>query len=210
MPPPLATLLDGSQVLQHAFEEPIGAIRTTAIATVVGGDLSVDTDHTEDSIRLGDGTSFLSSTTVGPKIGLDVNIINAALEIAIDHDTDSIQIYGTDGSVDRQIKTDTQGRLEIVPTDPNTPEIFNISVPLAGTEASQVLPSGTKRFLIRSRDSASSMQLAFSSGQTNINFLRINRGSVYESPSIDGSGLTLFFQTNQPNTIVEIIAWKLV
>ena len=43
--------------------------------------IDVDLDHTEDSVRLGDGTNFLTSTTVGPDIGLDVNIINASVSI---------------------------------------------------------------------------------------------------------------------------------
>lgn len=46
-----------------------------------GASLEVDLDHTEDSVRLGDGTSFYTSTTVGADIGLDVNLINASIEV---------------------------------------------------------------------------------------------------------------------------------
>jgi hypothetical protein len=38
------------------------------------GDLVIS--HLEDSIQLGDGTNLITSTTVGPKIALDVNIVN--------------------------------------------------------------------------------------------------------------------------------------
>lgn len=32
--------------------------------------------HTDDSIRLGDGTNFITSTSAGSKVALDVNVIN--------------------------------------------------------------------------------------------------------------------------------------
>lgn len=35
-----------------------------------------DLIHTQDSVRLGDGINFLTSTTVGPDVGLDVYILN--------------------------------------------------------------------------------------------------------------------------------------
>lgn len=50
-----------------------------------GGSITVDATnldirdltHVTDSVRLGDGTSFFTSTTVGSDIGLDVNILNS-------------------------------------------------------------------------------------------------------------------------------------
>jgi hypothetical protein len=45
--------------------------------TVDASDLDIrDLTHVSDSIRLGDGTNFLTSTTIGADVGLDVNIIN--------------------------------------------------------------------------------------------------------------------------------------
>lgn len=38
-----------------------------------------DLVHTQDSVRLGDGTSYFTSTTIGSDIGLDVNMINSDL-----------------------------------------------------------------------------------------------------------------------------------
>lgn len=43
--------------------------------------VDVNLSHLNDSVRLGDGTNFLTSTTVGADIGLDVNIINASLTV---------------------------------------------------------------------------------------------------------------------------------
>lgn len=52
-----------------------------------GGSLTVDAVdldirnllHTQDSVRLGDGTDFYTSTTIGPDIGLDVNVIGGTI-----------------------------------------------------------------------------------------------------------------------------------
>lgn len=46
-------------------------------------------NHADDSIRIGNGASLVSATTVGAKVGLDVNVLNA-LELAIESDEDSI------------------------------------------------------------------------------------------------------------------------
>lgn len=43
--------------------------------------LDVALSHVNDSVRLGDGTNFLTSTTVGADIGLDVNLINASIAV---------------------------------------------------------------------------------------------------------------------------------
>lgn len=68
--------LDGNQVLQHAFDEATQTLRTNATLSI-GSGIAVIIDHTNDSIRLGDGTDFITSTTVGADVGLDVNIINS-------------------------------------------------------------------------------------------------------------------------------------
>ena len=74
---------------------------------IAGGvSIEVDLDHTEDSVRLGNGTDFLTSTTVGGDIGLDVNLINASIAVtATDLDirdltaaSDSVQAWAYDGA----------------------------------------------------------------------------------------------------------------
>lgn len=92
-----AAMFDGSG---NALSSTAGALDVN----VASGNLSVDLEHTEDSIRLGDGTNFLTSTTVGADIGLDVNLINASIVVtASDLDirdltqSDEVTVYqGTD------------------------------------------------------------------------------------------------------------------
>ena len=43
--------------------------------------LDVDLTHTNDSVRLGDGTNFLTSHTVGTDIGLDVYFLNSSIDV---------------------------------------------------------------------------------------------------------------------------------
>jgi hypothetical protein len=79
MAPPIQSDLDTSQVLNRVFDEPNGRLRVDANATLTtSGQLEVVIDHTEDSIRLGDGTSFITSTTSGGKVALDVNVIGSS------------------------------------------------------------------------------------------------------------------------------------
>jgi hypothetical protein len=86
-----STLLSGKQSLD------VNVANASIAVTATNLDVR-DLLHTQDSVRLGDGTSFYTSTTVGPDIGLDVNIINAAIttsdaalaNTAVSHEANSI------------------------------------------------------------------------------------------------------------------------
>lgn len=47
-----------------------------SINTNMTGDVTVNISHTDDSIRLGDGTILFTGSTVGGKNGLDINVVN--------------------------------------------------------------------------------------------------------------------------------------
>lgn len=87
------SLLSADQVLQHAYDDATQTLRTTATAVIVGQPITVEIDMADDSVRLGDGTDFFTSTTIGPKVGLDVNVINP-VDIILTNDTN----YGTVGA----------------------------------------------------------------------------------------------------------------
>ena len=68
----------------------------------------------EDSIALCADGNLLTSTTIGADIGLDVNIIGGVpLDVIINEANDSILVYGNDGAVNRKIKTDINGELQV-------------------------------------------------------------------------------------------------
>lgn len=79
-PPP--SPLDGNQVLQHSFCDATGELRVKGTFSAPPGGIEIILDHTEDSVRLGDGTDFFTSTTNGSSVGLDVNLINDEISIA--------------------------------------------------------------------------------------------------------------------------------
>jgi hypothetical protein len=79
-PPP--SKLDGSQVLQGSFDEANGRLRVDATLSP-GGTSEIIIDHADDSIRLGDGTDLVTTTTVGSNVGLDVYIRNTSLPLVL-------------------------------------------------------------------------------------------------------------------------------
>ena len=79
------TKLDSNQVLKQSFDEAndllrVGIVGATLAPIDVGG-MAVQIDHTEDSVRLGNGTYYYTSTTNSGKISLDVNVSNATLAV---------------------------------------------------------------------------------------------------------------------------------
>lgn len=99
---------DGFQVLRSVFDVDKNCLRVCVVeGTTGGGDgFEVVISHTNDSIRLGDGSNYFTSTTIGPKNGLDVNVINSVVVTATDLDirdlnylTDSVTSYSPTQSV---------------------------------------------------------------------------------------------------------------
>lgn len=78
MPFPTSNL-SSENILRDVHDGVTQSLRTTAHATiVVPGGLEVIIDHSSDSIRLGDGTNLVTTTSVSGKVGLDVNILNSS------------------------------------------------------------------------------------------------------------------------------------
>lgn len=78
MAPPTPSLLDFTQILQRVFNEPEGKLRVDSTATVVAGSIECIIDQADDSIRIGDGTNLVTTTSSGGKVALDVNVVSAA------------------------------------------------------------------------------------------------------------------------------------
>lgn len=99
-----STMKDGAGVALTS--SLVGGKQALDVSIVDGVNVEVDLSHLDDSVRLGDGTDFFTSTTVGADIGLDVNIINASIEVtATDLDirdltavSDSVQSHLYDGA----------------------------------------------------------------------------------------------------------------
>lgn len=84
--------------------------------------------------------------------------------------------------------------------------VFNITIPTAGTEDSFTFPENTRSFTIKARGQ-SRVQFAFVSGDTNITFATIPRGAIYPVSDVTASG-TIYFQADQNNEVIEIVTWS--
>lgn len=83
----------------------------------------------------------------------------------------------------------------------------NISVPLADTEQSFMLPPGTKRFMILSR-LGGTLRLADGVGETSTKYLTIFRYVAYSEGDINlSNGKTLYFRSSKASDVVEIVYW---
>lgn len=72
-----ASDLSQENILRDIHDPVSQTIRTSATAVVAPG-LEIDISHVDDSIRLGDGVSLVTSTNVSGKQGLDVNVLNSS------------------------------------------------------------------------------------------------------------------------------------
>jgi hypothetical protein len=88
-----------------------------------------------------------------------------------------------------------------------TPKITNINVALANTEGSHTLEDETKAFIIRTRDRAT-LQIAFVATESSTKYITIPPNATYTEDSLELTGKTLYFQTDIPNSDVEILEWK--
>jgi hypothetical protein len=107
--------LDANQVLRSVYEVDDNCLRVCVVegTTGGGGGFEVIITHTDDSIRLGDGTSLVTTTTVGLKVGLDVNILNEIDIGDLDASKDNVAIHDSDGD---ELEVNNDGSINVVVT----------------------------------------------------------------------------------------------
>jgi hypothetical protein len=126
----------------NAITSTAGALDVNLKSPLV---VDVSLSHTNDSVHLGDGTNLLTSTTVGPDIGLDVNLINASIVVtATDLDirdltaaSDSVESWLNDGA--GNAITSTGGALDVNITNSitvNDAALANIAIATAANAMS--------------------------------------------------------------------------
>lgn len=85
---------DANQVLRSVFDVTKNTLRVSIVDGSTGGGgggFEVVITHLDDSIKLGNGSDLLTSTYIGPKIGLDTNIINLTLPLPTGASTEAKQ-----------------------------------------------------------------------------------------------------------------------
>lgn len=86
------------------------------------------------------------------------------------------------------------------------PTIYNLSMPLANTEYSQALSSGTKKVMIRIRGKHKA-QISFVSGDSAVLFFTLEAGAVYFEENLDLANAIIYMQTNAASQVAEILEW---
>lgn len=107
---------DAFQVLRSVFDVDKNCLRVCVVdgSPGSGGGIEVIINHTEDSIRLGNGTSFFTSTTENGDIALDVHISNSDLDIRnLNASQDNIAIHDSNGD---ELDINADGSLNIQET----------------------------------------------------------------------------------------------
>lgn len=87
-----------------------------------------------------------------------------------------------------------------------SPEIYNVAMPLADTEYSQLLNDATKKIQIKMRIRARA-RFAFVSGDTTVKWITIEPGAVYFDENLDLDGVTIYLQSNIAGQTAEILEW---
>src|SRR5690348_12079499 len=80
---PNPSKLDPGQIIKRVYNEADDRIRVDAEVTATLGEAEVIISQTDDSIRIGDGTDLVTTTTVGSDVGLDVNIVGGSINATI-------------------------------------------------------------------------------------------------------------------------------
>jgi len=191
---PSPSSLDGNQVLQHAFIDTTGEIRVSATLNP-GGSSEVIISHLDDSIKIGDGTSLVTTTTIGPDVGLDINIINTSLNISatdldirdLNSSQDNIAIENAAGDA---LLINPDGSINVNSSNPQGTsvstynEILSVTTSITTTVVSYTAPVGKTTYL----------QLVEVSG-TNIAqyVIKVNGTPINKVYTYFGSGLSNTF-----------------
>jgi len=129
----------------------------------------------------------------------------------LERDTDAY-IDGSDGGIDRRVK-DLDGNAKLAAIlaaiggggIDTTPVVTNVSLGAINTEQLFVLPSNTKRFILKTRGSAV-LKLSYTLGESGTDFITINKNAVYEDSEFYAAQ-TIYFQSPVNGDVVEIITY---
>lgn len=97
------------------------------------------------------------------------------------------------------------GQQSIVLQGVSNPNIANVTLLLANTEYSIVLPSDTQRYLIKLRDPTVEFKLRFVSGS---DWITVPRGCNFSEDGLSTSSLTLYVEALSANQVVELVSWS--
>lgn len=91
---------------------------------------------------------------------------------------------------------------------PLRPIIVNYTITAIDTEQTVLLPANTVDFVIRVRDTADSIKVAFVSTESGTNFITLDVNlPVYRAEDVYLTKQTLYVQSPSTDPVIEILAW---
>lgn len=178
-------------------QEPISARR---VVSVDNHGTYYDTDNPMP-VQLSDGS-------------IDIGTVNAELEVQLSHQdnvpdagdvADSVQI----GDGEDILAINPDGSINVAIGVAGLPKTVNIPVAAANTEVTYTFTTATKRFRFKVQDSDSKAKISYTAGESGTDYWTVHRGDSYEEESLDlTAGVSMYFQLNKANQIVEILYWE--
>jgi hypothetical protein len=92
----------------------------------------------------------------------------------------------------------------------STPAIYNVEMTDADTEYDQLLPSGTKKFLIATED-RSAFRLAFETGKVaggTRPYFALKTNEYYYEDNVNLTGVTIYFASSDSGKEIVVVAWS--
>lgn len=146
--------LDAFQVLRSVYDVNNNCLRVCVVSgsTGDGGGFEVIITHTDDSIRLGDGTKLTTATSLAGKVGLDVNVINEVDIRDLNASTDNVAI--SDGVDQLEILPDGSINVNALPSSNATSvnkygEVSSVASGIETTMITHIAVGGRKTYLQR-------------------------------------------------------------
>ena len=87
-----------------------------------------------------------------------------------------------------------------------TPIVQNVSLPIASTEVTHVLPTNTRRYMLHNRGPGT-IKLAFTALASGTTFFTIHRWAFVTNGLIGSGTITLYLQSPVAGTVAEIESW---
>lgn len=126
-------------------------------------------------------------------------------QVQFNLDGDPVRIVDRDGD---ELNINPDGSLPFTDgSSVSQPTVMNVPLTLASNEYQIILPSNTKRYLLRVRNGSSTLKVGYASVSSSP-YLTVERGASYSEDKIArGTDLDLFVQAAKDNQILELIYW---
>jgi len=85
---------------------------------------------------------------------------------------------------------------------------YSLALTIPNFEYSQLLPNNCRKFSIKPRSKINSIKLAYTSGESGINYITIDPSGYWEDIVGLSQNKTLYLQCEAAGNVAEIVAWS--